>query len=100
MKELILIYLLIINAVAFLLMLADKLKAKKHLWRIPESTLMTSALLGGSVGALLGMYTARHKTKHKKFTIVVSTFCAQCEWISLCVSSTISAQKGGGIPNG
>ena len=70
MKELILIYLLIINAVAFLLMLADKLKAKKHLWRIPESTLMTSALLGGSVGALLGMYTARHKTKHKKkFTI-------------------------------
>ena len=69
MKELILIYLLIINAVAFLLMLVDKLKAKKHLWRIPESTLMTSALLGGSVGALLGMYTVRHKTKHKKFTI-------------------------------
>ena len=69
MKELILIYLLIINAVAFLLMLADKLKAQKHLWRIPESTLMTSALLGGSVGALLGMYTVRHKTKHKKFTI-------------------------------
>lgn len=69
MKELILIYLLIINAAAFLLMLVDKLKAKKNLWRIPESTLMASALLGGSVGALLGMYTVRHKTKHKKFTV-------------------------------
>ena len=76
MKELILIYLLIINAVAFLLMLADKLKAKKHLWRIPDSTLMTSALLGGSVGALLGMYTARHKTKHKKFTIGIPLILA------------------------
>lgn len=76
MKELILIYLLIINAVAFLLMLADKLKAKKHLWRIPESTLMTSALLGGSVGALLGMYTARHKTKHKKFTVGIPLILA------------------------
>lgn len=69
MKELILIYLLIINAAAFLLMLVDKLKARKNLWRIPESTLMASALLGGSVGALLGMYTVRHKTKHKKFTV-------------------------------
>lgn len=76
MKELILIYLLIINAVAFLLMLADKLKAKKHLWRIPESTLMTSALLGGSVGALLGMYTARHKTKHKKFIVGIPLILA------------------------
>ena len=76
MKELILIYLLIINAVAFLLMLADKLKAKKHLWRIPESTLMTTALLGGSVGALLGMYTARHKTKHKKFTVGIPLILA------------------------
>lgn len=76
MKELILIYLLIINAVAFLLMLADKLKAKKHLWRIPESTLMTSALLGGSVGALLGIYTARHKTKHKKFTVGIPLILA------------------------
>ena len=69
MKELIILYLLIINAIAFLLMLADKYKAKKNLWRIPEATLMTSALLGGSIGALAGMYTVRHKTKHIKFTL-------------------------------
>ena len=76
MKDILLLYLVTINAAGFVLMLADKLKAKKHLWRIPESTLMTSALLGGSVGALLGMYTARHKTKHKKFTIGIPLILA------------------------
>lgn len=69
MKELILLYLLIINAISFLLMLVDKYKARKNLWRIPEATLITSALLGGSIGALIGMYTVRHKTKHLKFTL-------------------------------
>jgi uncharacterized membrane protein YsdA (DUF1294 family) len=64
-----LIYLLIINAVGFLLMLVDKYKAKKKLWRIPEATLMTVAAIGGSIGSLLGMYTFRHKTKHIKFTL-------------------------------
>ena len=64
-------YLLLINAAAFLLMLADKRKAKKNRWRIPERTLIGSAVLGGSVGALLGMYTFRHKTRHLKFTLGV-----------------------------
>ena len=64
-----LLYLLLINAAAFLLMLVDKLKAKKNRWRIPERTLFGSALLGGSVGALLGMYTFRHKTRHLSFTL-------------------------------
>ena len=63
-----LIYLLIINAAGFILMLADKIKAKKHLWRIPEATLFLTAILGGSAGCLLGMYAFRHKTKHRKFT--------------------------------
>lgn len=64
-----LIYLLIINAAGFILMLADKIKAKKHLWRIPEATLFLTAVLGGSAGCLLGMYAFRHKTKHLKFTL-------------------------------
>ena len=69
MTKLILLYLLIVNAVSFLLMLADKQKAKKKLWRIPESTLLLSAAIGGSIGSLAGMYTFRHKTKHLKFTL-------------------------------
>ena len=64
-----LLYLLLINAVAFVLMLVDKRKAIKNRWRIPERTLILSALFGGSIGALLGMYTFRHKTKHLKFTL-------------------------------
>ena len=64
-----LLYLVIINAVGFLLMLIDKWKAKHNRWRIPEATLMGIAALGGSVGSLLGMYTVRHKTKHIKVTV-------------------------------
>lgn len=69
MTEVVLIYLLTINALGFLLMTVDKYKARKNLWRIPESTLMTIALIGGSIGSLMGMYTVRHKTKHLKFTL-------------------------------
>lgn len=65
----ILVYLLLVNAAAILLMLADKQKARKNRWRIPESTLILTAALGGSIGALVGMYCFRHKTKHLKFTL-------------------------------
>lgn len=74
--EFLLLYLLLINAASFLLMLVDKFKAKRNLWRIPEATLLMSALLGGSVGALAGMYLVRHKTKHPKFTIGVPAILA------------------------
>ena len=64
-----LIYLLLINAVGFGVMLYDKYLAKNNLWRIPEKTLLGIAAFGGSIGCWLGMYTVRHKTKHLKFTI-------------------------------
>ena len=69
-------YLLLINAAAFILMLVDKFKARKNLWRIPEIVLMGSALLGGSVGALAGMYACRHKTRHLKFTLGIPLILA------------------------
>lgn len=72
----ILAYLLIVNAAAFLLMLIDKVKAKKNRWRIRESTLMLWAAIGGSIGALAGMYTFRHKTRHRKFTIGIPAILA------------------------
>ena len=70
------LYLLIINAAEFILMLADKWKAKKNRRRIPEATLMTVAALGGSIGSLLGMYTVRHKTQHLKFTLGIPLILA------------------------
>lgn len=62
-------YLITVNAAAFILMLADKIKAKKNKWRISEATLMGTAAIGGSLGAIAGMYAFRHKTRHPKFTI-------------------------------
>ncbi len=67
MNQVLFIYLLLINAVGFLIMLADKQKARKKLWRIPEATLMTVALIGGSLGSLIGMRVCHHKTKKPKF---------------------------------
>ena len=64
-----LIYLLLINAAGFCIMLYDKYLAKNNLWRIPENTLLGIAVFGGSVGCWLGMYIARHKTKHLRFTL-------------------------------
>ena len=72
--EIILIYLLFINLVAFYLYGNDKRRAKKGRWRIPENTLLLIALIGGSIGALLGMKVFRHKTKHWKFKILVPLF--------------------------
>ena len=69
MIKMVLLYLLIINAIGFVLMLGDKRMAQKKLWRIPEATLMSVAVLGGSIGSLAGMYTFRHKTRHLKFTL-------------------------------
>ena len=63
-----LLYLILMNAAAFLLMHTDKQKAKKKKRRIPEVTLLGSAILGGSIGALLGMYIFRHKTRNPRFS--------------------------------
>lgn len=64
-------YLLTINVVAFLAYGLDKYKAKNDLWRIPEATLITLAVIGGSIGALLGMRFFHHKTKKPKFYVGV-----------------------------
>lgn len=65
--SIILVYLLSINLIAFILYGIDKRKAKKNLWRIPEKTLIGIAVIGGSIGAILGMHVFHHKTKHWYF---------------------------------
>lgn len=65
--QIVCIYLVIMNILAFALFGIDKLKAAKHKWRISEKALFASALLGGSAGAVLGMLLFRHKTKHWYF---------------------------------
>ena len=72
MKELnllhiVLIYLAVTNVVTFFMYGVDKWKAKKSKWRIRETALLGLAVLGGSIGAWLGMIVWHHKTQHKKF---------------------------------
>ena len=64
---LLLSYLIAINLIGFALMGIDKYKAKKRAFRIPEATLFTVAVIGGSIGSILGMYAFRHKTRHRSF---------------------------------
>ena len=62
-------YLAAVNVLAFALMGIDKVKAKRGAWRIPEKVLFLSALIGGSIGAIAGMFVFRHKTKHLSFVL-------------------------------
>ena len=61
------IYILLVNLIAFAAMGLDKFKAQKGMWRTKEKTLFILAAVGGSIGAIAGMYTCRHKTKHNQF---------------------------------
>lgn len=62
-------YGILINIIGFLSMKLDKEKARRHKWRIPEKTLFMIAIIGGSLGSILGMQIFRHKTKHAVFVI-------------------------------
>ena len=63
------IYFVIMNIVGFAIMGIDKRKAIKRTFRIPEATLFIVALIGGSIGSILGMRVFRHKTRHWYFVI-------------------------------
>lgn len=68
------VYIVFTNILLFTLMAIDKQKAKLRQWRISEKTLFILALIGGSIGGILGMYTFRHKTKKLKFKILYPLF--------------------------
>ena len=63
------IYLIVINILTFLIFGIDKWKAQRGKWRIPEATLIWMSIIGGSIGALVGMYLFRHKTQKRKFNL-------------------------------
>ncbi|MFD2627935.1 DUF1294 domain-containing protein [Oceanobacillus kapialis] len=69
MEELngILFYLLGVNVITFIIMGMDKQKARKEKYRIPERTFWLLAIVGGALGAIIGMQRYRHKTKHRAF---------------------------------
>lgn len=91
MLALIIYALLALNLLTFIIYGIDKFKAKKAKWRIPESTLLLLALLGGSIGAWLGIKVWRHKTLHKKFYIgIPMIIITQVALILFQVSQTLN----------
>lgn len=60
-------YFLVLNIVGFIIMGVDKRRARKHAFRIPEASLFTIAIIGGSIGSIIGMYFYHHKTRHWRF---------------------------------
>ena len=99
-----LIYLAVINVVTFFVYGIDKWKAKKSKWRIPEVTLLMMAVIGGSMGAWLGMKFWHHKTLHKKFRfgvpliliaqIALFLFCS-CRTASLSANPSSQIEQSG-----
>lgn len=102
-KEIVIVYLVVINVVTFFLYGMDKWKAKRSKWRISEATLLGLAVIGGSIGAWLGMKVWHHKTMHKKFkyglplilivqiAIVFLTSCRSKQTVEL--SASIESHK-------
>lgn len=77
-------YLIAINIIGFFAMGMDKWKARTNRWRIPEKTLFTISIVGGSIGTLAGMYVFHHKTKHWYFKVGMPLILAlQCVCIIL-----------------
>lgn len=86
LEKLMVIYLVAVNAITFFVYGIDKWKAKRSKWRISEATLLELAVIGGSVGAFLGMKVWHHKTMHKKFLygipIIILLQIVMIIWIS------------------
>ncbi|WP_201716643.1 DUF1294 domain-containing protein [Rossellomorea arthrocnemi] len=80
------LYAVVINFIGFIIMGRDKRKAERHQYRISERVLWQVAIVGGSVGAFLGMKVYRHKTKHKRFSIgfplLVMLHCLLFIWLN------------------
>ena len=69
-------YLVLVNVLGFVIMYLDKRKARRSAWRIPEISLLTVAVLGGSIGVFLGMHLFRHKTRKLKFAMGIPLILA------------------------
>ena len=87
-------YLIVINVITFFIYGIDKLKARKGWWRIPESTLLILAAVGGSIGAWAGMKVWHHKTMHKKFKYgVPAILVAQVGAVAALMLTSCSGNK-------
>ena len=81
------VYILIVNVLAFVLYGIDKRRSQRKMYRIPENTLLWMARLGGGVGSWLGIKVFHHKTKHKRFMIIVPLWTVL--WVAAIVYTIV-----------
>lgn len=74
-----------VNVITFVVYGVDKLKAKKGKWRVPETTLLLLAIIGGSVGAWCGVKVWHHKTMHAKFKYGIPLIMAMQAGLLVCL---------------
>ena len=74
-----------VNVITFVVYGIDKLKAKKGKWRVPETTLLLLAIIGGSVGAWCGVKVWHHKTMHLKFKYGIPLIMAMQAGLLVCL---------------
>ena len=74
-----------VNVITFVVYGIDKLKAKKGKWRVPETTLLLLAIIGGSVGAWCGVKVWHHKTMHAKFKYGIPLIMAMQAGLLVCL---------------
>jgi uncharacterized membrane protein YsdA (DUF1294 family) len=91
MRNIAILYLIIMNIAGLLVMGIDKEKARRKAWRIPERTLFLVSLLGGSFGTWLGMYLFRHKTKHWYFVVGMPAI------LFIQIAAAVWVMKHGGL---
>lgn len=89
-RTMLILYFVIMNLIALFAMAADKIRAMEHRFRIPESVLILLAVLGGSIGSIVGMFLFRHKKRKPKFRIglPVILILQIVLWISLEVGTS------------
>lgn len=85
MAALLLSFIIGVNVITFVVYGIDKLKAKKGKWRVPETTLLLLAIIGGSVGAWCGVKVWHHKTMHAKFKYGIPLIMAVQVGLLLCL---------------
>jgi uncharacterized membrane protein YsdA (DUF1294 family) len=84
----------VINLIGFFIMGIDKRKAIRGKWRVPERTLFLIALLFGSFGMLIGMYTFRHKTRHLSFSVGIPMILAIQVLLTVFLFSWYTSRMG------
>ena len=89
MAALLLFCIIGVNVITFVVYGIDKLKAKKGKWRVPETTLLLLAIVGGSVGAWCGVKVWHHKTMHAKFKYGIPLIMAMQAGLLICLMTKV-----------